>query len=221
MLPGSDLRKYRKKLGLSQHQVARLLGVSQASLSMIESGKFAISSGLHAKIEKVFNKAPYSPKYSSFCRKVEAERQSQQSLVGHPEVTFQILPVWEWEDGFDLSAAPSSIQPSGLVATRVTAEGAIAFQMPGGSAWWVEGEILVFAKSDLDRCRTGDLCLVQIRPPRARSARTSLVVVRFGDSGRSGRLELEPTDRSQPSYSPDPDQLEGLLRCVYRARYME
>lgn len=216
MLSGADLRKYRKKLGLSQHDMAKALGVSQASLSQVESGKLAISSKLQAKMEKEFGKAKYPVRYPDFARTVEKERQSQQTLVGNPDVTFQLLPVWEWEDNFDLSAAPSSLERRGVAAVRTIPDGAIAFAMPKGSALWAEGEILVFTRASLKECRTGDLCLVQVRPARSSSVRSMIVSVRQEESGP----HFEPANRTEPTIAADPRRIEGLLKCVYRARYL-
>ena len=39
----SDIRKFREKKGFSQEQLAALMGISRATISKIENGKFAIS----------------------------------------------------------------------------------------------------------------------------------------------------------------------------------
>lgn len=45
----SEIRKYRKKKGLSQEHLATLMGISRATISKIENGKFAISVDYLAK----------------------------------------------------------------------------------------------------------------------------------------------------------------------------
>ncbi len=39
----SEIRKFRVKKGFSQEQLAELMGISRATISKIENGKFAIS----------------------------------------------------------------------------------------------------------------------------------------------------------------------------------
>lgn len=220
MLSGADLRRYRQKLDLSQQRMVKALGVSQATLSQIESGKLAISPSLMAKLAKEYNKPAYRVKLDDYVRTVEEERRSGRTLVGNPDVTFQLLPVWEWEEGFELSATPSTLRQRGVVAVRTFPEGAIAFEMPRGSAQWADGEILVFAGWPARQCRTGDLCLVQMRTPRTDVLRSVMVTIRRDESRHPPRLQFEPVDRAQPTFTPDPEQLEGLLKCVYRARYL-
>jgi DNA-binding XRE family transcriptional regulator len=45
----SEIRKYREKKGFSQEQLATLMGISRATISKIENGKFAISIDYLAK----------------------------------------------------------------------------------------------------------------------------------------------------------------------------
>lgn len=40
---GGEIRKYREKKGFSQDHLATLMGISRATISKIENGKFAIS----------------------------------------------------------------------------------------------------------------------------------------------------------------------------------
>jgi transcriptional regulator with XRE-family HTH domain len=45
----SEIRKYRKKKRLSQEHLAALMGISRATISKIENGRFAISVDYLAK----------------------------------------------------------------------------------------------------------------------------------------------------------------------------
>ncbi len=45
----SDIRKFRDKKGFSQEHLAALMGISRATISKIENGKFAISIDYLAK----------------------------------------------------------------------------------------------------------------------------------------------------------------------------
>jgi transcriptional regulator with XRE-family HTH domain len=45
----SEIRKFRQKKGFSQEHLAALMGISRATISKIENGKFAISIDYLAK----------------------------------------------------------------------------------------------------------------------------------------------------------------------------
>jgi len=46
---GGEIRKYREKKGYSQDRLASLMGISRATISKIENGKFAFSIDYLAK----------------------------------------------------------------------------------------------------------------------------------------------------------------------------
>ena len=46
---GGEIRKYRDKKGFSQNHLATLMGISRATISKIENGKFAFSIDYLAK----------------------------------------------------------------------------------------------------------------------------------------------------------------------------
>lgn len=48
-LIGGKIRKYRDKKGFSQEHLASIMGISRATISKIENGKFAISIDYLAK----------------------------------------------------------------------------------------------------------------------------------------------------------------------------
>ena len=146
LLIGADLRKYRKAIQKSQQEFAKRMGISQATLSLIEVGKLPLSTAHLGRLEKEFNKPAYTPKFKDFVSKIEEQRRTGQALVGHPEAGFMTVPVYEWEENFDLSAAPASLGVKGMVTVRSATPEIIAFEMPSGSVWWVEKETLVFAK---------------------------------------------------------------------------
>lgn len=220
MQSGADIKKYRRVMKFSQREFADRLKLSQATLSLTESGKIGVSGTVIERLRKEFNKAQYKPRFDDFCNRVDSERQGAQTLVGNQLVNYCTLPVWLWEDGFDLGAAPSTIESRGVVTVRVPSEDAIAFEMPQGSSAWVANEILVFRRSSLDQCRSGDLCLIQYRQPRARTPKTILVVARLDASTRRRVISFEPCDPSESVFAADPERIDALLKCVYRGRYL-
>ena len=220
MQSGADIRKYRKALKLSQREFSAKLELSQATLSLTESGKIGVSDTVTDRLRAVFNKPEYKPRFDDFCRRVDSERKGAQTLVGNPLVNHSTLPVWLWEDGFDLGSAPSTLEWRGVVTVRVPTEDAIAFEMPKGSGAWVAGEILVFRTVSLDACNGGELCLVQHRRPRARAATALFATLRRDSSVRRRSFSFEPGNPEEESFAADPDRIDAILRCVYRARYV-
>jgi transcriptional regulator with XRE-family HTH domain len=220
MPSGADIRKYRKALRLSQRVFAARLALSQATLSLTETGKIGVSNTVEEGIRKEFNKARYKPTFDEFCRRVDSERKGAQTLVGNPQVNHSTLAVWLWEDGFDLGSAPSTLEWRGVVTARVPSDDAIAFEMPKGSNAWAAGEILVFRRSSLEECRGGELCMVQVQPVRRRAPRTLIAVIRRDSGTRRRSFSLEPCDPDEATFTADPESIEALLVCAYRARYL-
>jgi transcriptional regulator with XRE-family HTH domain len=220
MASGADIRKYRKALKLSQREFSDKLGLSQATLSLTESGKVGVSDTVVERINQEFNKPAYKPQFDEFCRRVDSERRGAQTLVGNPLVNHATLPVWLWEEGFDLGSAPSTLEWRGVVTVRVSSDEAIAFEMPKGSGAWVAGEILVFRTTTLDECSGGELCLIQHRRPRARAATTMIATLRRDSSARRRSFSYDPGNPEDESFAADPDRIEAVLRCVFRARYL-
>ncbi len=221
MPTGADIKRYRKVLKLGQREFAALLGVSQPSLSLAESGKVGVSEALQQKLIAVFNKPGHSPTYDDFCRTLEEQRRSGQTLVGNPSVTYVTVPVWLWEEGFDLGAPPEVVESRGVVTVRTASTEVIAFEMPAGASFWVAREVLVFARTGVDKCRTGDLTLVQLKSVNAKLPNTFIAVVHYDETGRHRKLQFEPCNPSHTAFTPDLEQVEGVLRCICRVRYTD
>jgi transcriptional regulator with XRE-family HTH domain len=181
MQSGADIRKYRKALKLSQREFSAKLKLSQATLSLTESGKIGVSNTVTDRLRAVFNKPEYKPRFDEFCRRVDSERKGAQ---------------------------------------RVPTDDAIAFEMPNGSGTWIAGEILVFRTISLDECSGGELCLIQHRRPRSQAPSTIIATLRRDSSTRRRSFGFEPGKTEDEPFAADPDRIEALLRCIYRARYL-
>ncbi len=57
-MTGKELKKYRERASLTQERAAKLLGVSQTYLSLIESNKRSLTQKLKQKVVKKFNVPP-------------------------------------------------------------------------------------------------------------------------------------------------------------------
>lgn len=53
----NHLKEYRARLGVNQHEMGRLVGVSRQTISQIERGDYSPSVTLALKIAKVFDAA--------------------------------------------------------------------------------------------------------------------------------------------------------------------
>lgn len=217
MLTGADIRRFRKSLELTQEAFALKLGLSQPTLSLLEAGKVGLDEKYLDTLTRVFAKAGFA----AFAETVKKERSTGQPLIGHPQAHFAVIPVWRWEHNFDLAATLSGLAPCSYVMVQAPSNEVIAFQMPRATTWWKSDEILVFRRIESDACQNGDLLLLQVKPPRARVPQTMLVAARYAPHGAQRILQCEPTEAGQPLFTPEADQIQAMLRCIFRARYLD
>lgn len=131
---------------------------------------------------------------------------------------FLTLTVWRWEDGFDLARPPAPDQAVDLVTVRATDQPAIALAMSKATEHWTKGEILVFEKGRQEDFRDGDICVLQVRLPRAKGARTMLAAAHVAPDKRGKAIQFQPISPAGPLLGPADDAIVGLLRAFYRAR---
>ena len=56
-MQGRDIRRYRREIGWNQGAFAKELGLSQSALSLLESGKIAVSDEHMGRLTKAFDTA--------------------------------------------------------------------------------------------------------------------------------------------------------------------
>ena len=217
MITGADIRRYRKAIGLSQIEFARHMGVSQSGLSQLESGRIAVSDDHLARLKDRFAGQEHKTPFRAFLKIKATTRDASQRALTTPIGKYLTLTVWRWEDGYDLGQVPSPDQAADLVTIRATSKATIAFQMPQESGHWTRDEILVF-----EECRSvdvvdQDVCLLQVKPPRSRNARTVLAVARRG-STRGSLAQLTPIRSKGSTLAADDEVIRVLMRVTFRGR---
>jgi transcriptional regulator with XRE-family HTH domain len=213
MITGADIRRYRKSIGLSQVEFAEQLGLSQSGLSQLESGRIAVSDEHLVQLKDRFSDQDFEAYLSARATTRDASRQALTATTGK----YLSLAVYLWEEGYDLGQVPSPEQVVDMVTIRATSNATIAFQMPRESVHWVRGEILVF-----EECRPADvidedICLIQIKPPRARTPKTVLAAARL-TSKRGSLLQLTLIAPRSPTLSARDETIRTLMRTVFRGR---
>jgi len=217
---GADIRRYRKAISQTQIRFAERLGISQAALSMIEQGRTAISDEHLRRLTERFDAPEYRPAFREFLRKLEASRAESQAALDTPRSRYLTLTVWAWEEGIDLSRAMSPEQAVELMTIRTPDEPAIAFAMPKKSQFWAEGEVFAFERCAREDVRDGDVCMVQVRPPRARATRTMIGVAHSAPAKRGRSVQIEPVSPPGPIFPVEDESVIGVFRAVYRGRYL-
>lgn len=160
-MKGSDVRRYRRSIGLNQARFARRLGVTQSALSRFEAGRIALSDEHVERLVQNFTAADFKLPFAEFLRQINHEAE-----LDHPALTTELgrqllLTVWRWEDGFDLFRIPAAGSAVGSVMIPFTKRATIAFEMPRSTDRWSKGEVLVFEECGLTEIRGGDSCLIQ------------------------------------------------------------
>ena len=94
MLSGSDIRRYRKMLGMTQADFARQLGLAQATLSQIEGGRIALSDEHVQQLDDRFRLGKPALSFKEFKRDAERSMASNQAALSAPHGRYTTFVVW-------------------------------------------------------------------------------------------------------------------------------
>ncbi len=217
LLTGADIRRYRKSIGLTQLDFAKRMEVSQSALSLLESGRIAVSDDHVERLQERFRGRNVERAFTEYLSALEADRAASGAALTASTGRHLTLTVWRWEDGYDLGQAPSPEQVADLVTIRATSNATIAFQMPQESGHWARDEILVFEECRSADVMDEDVCLLQLKPARTRTPRTVLAVARRSSARRSP-AQLTPIRSKGPTFAADNESVQVLMRVSFRGR---
>ncbi len=220
MIGGSDIRRYRKAINLSQVDFAEQLGLSQSALSQLEGGRTCVSDEHIALLRERFGEAHLPQAFSDFLRDIERSRSQGQAAVTAPDSRWLALTVWAWQEGFDLGQTPSPDQAVDMVLVRPADASVIAFRIEKRSQYWAAGEIFVFEQASPQEVNDGELCLVQVQHPRARGTRTLIAIAHFAHPKRGRTLRFEPISPAGAALPADDGRVIAVFRAIYRGRHL-
>lgn len=211
-ITGPVLRQYRRALGIKQSELGEALGVSQAAISLAESGRLPLSDALRETLADRYDHPSVSPRLGEFL--AQLEREAPPRLAQQASMT---LPVYTWSPSFDPQDEPRD-PPVDLVTLR-SSSSAIAVAMPTSTEEWKAGEILVFALCEPADCKPGDLVLLQ-PTKRPRNAASMVAAVERLKGRSSAHRRLMPVQPNGPAVPADAESVVFVARCVYRAQYL-
>jgi len=220
LLTGADIRRFRKLLRLSQLEFAGQIELSQPTLSLLEAGRIALTEQHLRVLNENFAKQANGPTFAEFVATIEHERGGQQSALVAPIGRHLTLSVWRWREGWDLSVLPPQTDVVDLVTVPFMTNPAIAFAMPRANEHWAVGEILVFSRCERKEVQNEDVCLIQCTRRRSRSPYTAVALARHVNSGNGRVLQLEMISPAGSALIAEQEQIQVLLRVVYRARHI-
>ena len=127
MLTGTDVRRYRKQLGLSQMDFARQVGIAQATLSQIEIGQITLSHDHLKKLERAFRGPTYELLAARIKYSAPASFAFSSSLKIGPATCKQKPAHWlksgrAWTGSEEVGQYESILAPSGHNIHRNRAE---------------------------------------------------------------------------------------------------
>lgn len=217
LLTGVDIRRYRKSIGHTQVAFAERMGVSQSALSLLESGRIAVSEDHVAELKERFRGRDVKRAFTEFLTSLKASRAAAGASLATSTGRYLTLTVWRWEDGFDLGGPPAPETAVNVVSIRVTDKPSIAFQMPRASPHWSKDEILVFEECGPNELKDGDVCLVGAVTARSRRLQTTLGVAHLGKA-RRGAPKIQPLAPKGAPVAANAESIRTLLRVSFRAR---
>jgi transcriptional regulator with XRE-family HTH domain len=218
LVTGADIRRYRRAIGWNQTAFAERLGIGQSTLSVIEAGRISVSDDHVAGLVERFSGIEFKPTFPEFVQSLEQERAQAEAALSTPQGRFTTLTVWTW-DGFELGRQPAPDQAVGLVTIRATEGPAIALEMHKATHAWAKGEILVFEKCSPVDVTDGDLCLLQVKRPRARAAQTLIATARVSRPASELAVQFEPVAPPAPRFSAADTAPATILRLIFRGSY--
>lgn len=220
MISGAGIRRYRKAIRMGQIAFAETMGVSQSTLSALETGRIAISADHIESLKQHFDAPGFAPTFTEFLGLIQREQAGSQAALSAPENRFLTLTLWRWEDGLDLSQRPAPDRARGLVTVRAIDNPAIAFEMNRRTERWEKGEILVFEGCEPQELEDGELCLVQVKRPRAKGSQTMIASVLVSRPSQQRRCRFEPISPSSQPFSDDEVTIVAVLHLLFRGMYL-
>lgn len=217
MISGFELRKFREQIGWNQSQLADALGVTQSALSMIERGRILVSQAHIDRLEAGTKDA--KPTFKEYLAALKTEHAHTNASLFTASARHSTLPVYRWEEGLDLSRKLFPSESIDLVTVRTTERACIAFMMARKTDYWQADEIIVLEECGPESLQPGDLCLIQIRQPRAKFLRNLLATVKVSRAAKTKQIEFLPISPAGPALPLDNSTMTLIMRCIYRATY--
>ncbi len=216
MLIGSDIRTYRRRIGLTQIEFAPLIGLTQSALSLLESGRVAISTQHLNKLRKEFVGKKTSPTFAEFEAELSKAGRATQHMLAADLNQFATLTVYPWLDAIDLSEQLRHSPPVSVVSVSNRQNRLIAFKMPRETKYWATGEIIAFEECSVGDIKDADVCLVVTTGPKPGHTRTVVAAARV-TSGR-GPTKFAPIRTRETPIPADDKSILTIMRNCYRAR---
>lgn len=219
MLRGRDVRHYRKLIGLNQEEFARRLGMRQPALSLLETGRLAVTDEHRDKLLKVFDRPEWKPRFGEYLKKIETEESQPQPALTAPLARYATLPCWRSEE-YDLGRAPQPDQIAGLVTVRASERPVVALQMSKASKDWVKNDVLVFQQDETGTVEDDELCLLHVQLSKDVAAQTMIATARRTRTERGKILAFKPVEPSGDLFVASDDVVLTCFRLLFRGRYV-
>jgi transcriptional regulator with XRE-family HTH domain len=215
VITGDEIQRFRKRLGLTQTDVAKRLQVSQQTMSDLEAGRLPVSDERLRQLTDLFKSDDATKDFARYHAECERARAVDLPTLWSPMNRSAAVTVWRWEN-FDLGRMPSADTAAGVILVPETERQLAAIQMPRRGARWAAGEILVFERCRPDELRDDDLCLVHTLAPRANTKHTCLAVVHRVPAKRAPRIQIKPIDPDGAVIELHPEHTPLVLVLVQR-----
>lgn len=218
MVTGDDLKEYRKRIGLTQIEIAQRLGIPQQTYSNLETGRINIGPDRIDQFKAAFDHSDVDPSFSRFLEEIEAAARQRTPALESPLARQVAVTVWRWAE-FRLDRLMPAEAAVGIVMIPFTDRRVIAVQMDARTELWKRGEILVFEECQVGELDDRDIALASVPDAAGTGSKIEVGTVTTRDEMAKSLL-VQPSGLKKAARMVDLDEALFVMQLASRVVHL-
>ncbi len=218
MISGEDLKDYRRRLGLTQTEIAERVRIPQQTYSNLETGKIQVNAERIAQFKAAFDHTDADPSFSRFLEEIEAAARQRTPALESPLARQVAVTVWRWAD-LRLDRIMPAEAAVGIVMIPFTDRRVIAVQMDADTELWKKGEILVFAEGPVGELDDRDIALASVPDAAGAGSKVEIGTVTTRDENAKSLL-VQPSGLKKAARMVDLDEALFVMQLASRVVHL-